>query len=160
MQQETEIHLADLVGALAGNGSNTGIGAAAAVSLPDEFLDSLGDAMGDGDLTADEAFCSGGEDCVNDLCADGVETCSSAGAALINTLATNIAQNMNSAAGLSGTCYEDEEPPAGCIDPSAIMVTDIDAGGRRRMQESGAHHTPGMDFYHVYCLGLKCSASV
>ena len=168
LQKETEGYLIDLVGGLGNGTGSTGIGAAAAVSLPQEFLDNLGDAMSDGELTATEAFCSADEAlCSNDVCFDAAgeptgETCSSAGAALMTSLAEGIAQNMNSAAGFAGDCYLSNPVPDGCIDPTAIMITDLESNGRRRMQDSapGSHHTAGMDFYHVYCRGVTCSASV
>jgi hypothetical protein len=126
------------------SGNNTGIGSAAEVGLPQEFLDNLGDVMGDGEVTAAEALCDDGGDCIADTCVDG-DSCSTTAAALFNTLASGIANNMNMAAGLPANCWELSEAELAafshtCIDPSEIMVTDITetdgtpGGGRRRVR--------------------------
>lgn len=174
LQIETADSIVSLVSALAaassGNGtSTTGIGAAAAVGLPDSFLDALGPGLDDGDLTADEVACTDGSSCTNDMCADG-SACSSAAAALFNTLAIGIANNMNSASGHAQYCWcvpppgdncthipmTDPTYPTGCVSPDEILISDLSTGGRRRMQNSAT----GSDLYHTYCLDKSCSVTV
>ena len=135
--------------------TTTGIGAAAQVELPAEFLHNLGDGMADGELTAEEALCSDDSDCVDDVCAGNGDTCSTAAAALFNTLAEGIANNMNMAAGYNNNCWLEEPVPDGCIDPSEILVTDLTTGRRRMLTEGHATMS-----WHTYCLDKRCTAAV